>query len=394
MKRNRALFCMLALTVAGLPARSADGVQPDVVGAYTQALVYFGTHGNAIFAARLDEQSGRLTALGQAAAIERPTWLITSPHAPVIYSVGETGNDGRSEGRVYSLSIDTTSGKLQTISQVGSGGGGATHLAVDPRSHTLLVANFGGGQVGAIPIQKGGSLEAVASVQTDYGSGPNPRQTGPHAHGVAVDPSGHFILVPDLGADRIFIYRFDPSTRRLSPADPAFTPMPAGSGPRHLVFHPNGRLAYLDTELSAQITSFAWDGQSGRLRALKTISSLPRDYVGERSAAELALSNDGRFLYVSNRGENTLVVYKINPDSGDLSPVQRIPSGGDKPWSFSIDPTNRWLLVANEGSNAVTVFAVDRTSGTLRATGEPLAIEKPVSVAFYPPVNSMAADSH
>lgn len=380
MRRLHRALAVLSVALAAMPAQAAD--TPACRAAACGRLVYFGTHGSAIYAARLDPRTGHLSALGPVAAIERPTWLVASPHREVLYSVSETGNDGKTQASVSSFAVDPATGQLRLLNKVDSGGGGATHLALDPRSATVFVAHYGTGQVSALPVRADGSLGPVASVEADQGTGPKPRQAGPHAHSVAVDPSGRFVLAADLGADRLFVYRFDPASRTLSPGDPAFVAAAPGSGPRHLAFLPNGRFVYLDSELSGELTGYAWDARRGVLRALATISTSPPDYTGNRSAAELVASSDGRFLYVSNRGDDTLVAYAVDAASGALREIQRIAAQGKSPWSFSLDPSGRWLLVANEASNAIAEFAVDSRSGRLSATGETLAVPNPVAVAF------------
>lgn len=349
-------------------------------------LVYLGTRaegvGNGIFAARFDEKTGRLTPLGLAAEIERPTWLRASPHHSFLYAVSETGNDGKSEASLYSLSADRQTGKLTVVSKVGSGGGGATHFVLEPKSRTFLVANYGTGQVSAIPLNPQAVLGTVTSVQSDTGSGPHPRQKSPHAHGVAVDPTGHFVLVADLGADRIFIYRLDPVSRQLTPGDPAFVSTGPGSGPRHLVFSANGKFVYVNTELSSQVVTFRWNAAAGKLEPIDTISTLSPGFKGLSGAGELSSSADGKYLYASNRGEDTIVVYRANPDTGALMEIQRLSSGGKSPWNFSIDYSGRWFLAANEGSDLVSVFKRDPASGKLSPTDESLASPHPSSIAF------------
>jgi 6-phosphogluconolactonase len=358
--------------------------------------VYFGTQtlrpsegvagahytGYGIFGARFDLRTGHLTGLGSVAEIERPTWLLAHPSLPILYSVSELGNDGRSEASIFSLAVDAATGKLREVNKVGSGGGGATYMALDPASRTLFVANYGTGQVSALPIMVDGSLGAVAAVRRDYGFGPNPRQKSPHAHSVALDPSHHFVLVPDLGADRIFVYRFDPATRQLTQADRAYEPLPAGSGPRHLVFHPGGRFVILDTEFSAQIRTYRWDSHHGLLQLVQTLSTAAADYKGQNSAAEVAVSRDGRFVYVSNRGEDTVVVYSMNARTGMLTEMQRVSSQGKGPWGFGLDPSGHWMLVTNQASESIAVLTVDPKTGKLGATSESLSLPKPVSVTF------------
>lgn len=355
---------------------------------HPQETVFFGTHGSGpglgIFSARFDPATGALTPLGLAAEIARPTWQIASPDKPILYSVSETGNDGKSEASVYALSIDKASGKLAVLNRVGSGGGGATHLALDPRSRTLFVANYGTGTVSALPVNADGTLGAVASRQDQVGSGPNRRQKSAHAHSVAIDLGGHYLLSADLGADKVFVYRFDPATRQLTPAATPFVTSDPGSGPRHIAFAPNGRFVYIDSELSGAVTAYRWDRAAGRLSPIQTLSAFTTDYSGGKSAAEIAVSQDGRFLYLSTRNSDQVIVYAIAATTGRLSEIQRLPAGGKTPWSFSLSPDGRWLLVANEASSLITEFKVDRRSGKLGATDKTLAVPIPVSVTFSP----------
>jgi 6-phosphogluconolactonase len=370
----------LALLLCGLTSIAGAAVNGG-------ELVYFGTQaseaGQGIVAARFDAASGRLSSLGVVAEIVRPTWLVAHPRLPVLYSVSEVGDDTHAAS-VFSLAVDRDTGALRTLNQTSSGGGGPAHLAVDAGAQTLYVANYGTGQVGSLPVRADGSLGALAANLTHAGSGPSPRQTRPHAHAVVVDPSHRFLLAADLGADRIFIYRIDAATHGLSPAEPASTAVTAGAGPRHLAFHPNGRLAFLVTELSAQIHSYRWDARSGRLQHLQTLPTLAADFAGPRRAAEIAVSHDGRFVYVSNRGEDTIVSYAVEPRSGRLQERQRIDAQGKVPWAFAFDASGRWLLVANQGSNAINVFSVDPRTGRLATTQESLPVPRPVNVTFLP----------
>jgi 6-phosphogluconolactonase len=351
-------------------------------------LVYFGTRGDGpgkgIAAARFDSATGRLAAIGVVAEIPNPTWLVASPHRPIIYSVSEVGNDGKAEGGVYSFDASKESGALTQISKVGSGGGGATHLVINAKSlpPAILVANYGGGQITVVPLGQRGVLSPVSSTQTDVGSGPSPRQRSAHPHAIAIDPTGRHVLVADLGADRVFLYEFDPSNQSLSKADPASLELPAGSGPRHIIFHPNGRFAYVNGEFTAEIFTLGWDSATGRLQVLKAVPSRGQDYKGDLESAELIISPDGRFLYTSVRGEDVIVVYAVDDKSGTLSEVQRVSSSGKSPVALALDPTLHWLLAANSGSDLVSVFAVDAKSGKLTATAQDLEVAGPASIAF------------
>lgn len=384
--RRRECLLFAASAVLACTVASAEPPVACRDAACGGTLVYIGTRGSGpgqgIMAARLDRSTGALTSLGLAAEIERPTWLVHDPRRPVLYAVSETGNDGRSQGGVYAFRIDAVSGRLSPLNHVSSGGGGATYLSYAPGLSTLFVANYAGGQVSAIPVGPDGSPKEVRSTVTDEGTGPNRRQQGPHAHAAVVDPTGRFVLVPDLGADRVFIYAVDGARKTLSPAPLPFVALPPGSGPRHLVFSPDGHFAFLDTELTAELYAFRWDARAGRLEQVAH-TALDEPDVEARSAAEIAISHDGRFLYVSNRAANQMQVFAVDRRTGALSLVQRLDSGGKVPWSFGIDPSGRWLIVTNEASSNLAVFAIDHSSGMLTATGNMLSLPKPVALAFY-----------
>lgn len=347
-------------------------------------LVYIGTHGdNGIYAARMDVTTGRLTPLGQVSKTDRATWLVADPQRPLLYSVSELGNDGKQDGKVVALAINPKTGALTEKGAVVAGGGGTTHLALDGRNHVLFAANYGGGSVSAIPLASDGQPLALTSVQKHEGSGPSHRQKSPHAHGVTLDPSGHYVLAPDLGADKIYIYRYDPASKALIPADPPFEATPPGSGPRHMTFMPDGKTAVLATELTAELRTYRWDAATGRLSFLKAVAADAPDRPGPRSLAELLPSADGRFLYLSNRGDHTLITYRVDAATGDLTELQRVPCGGQTPWSFAIHPSGRWMIVANEASSGLAVFAIDAATGMLTATGQGMEVPKPVAIAFH-----------
>jgi 6-phosphogluconolactonase len=338
-----------------------------------------------IYAGRLETKTGHLSSLGVAAELERATWLVMNPGLPVIYSVADSGGGFGAESNIYSFAVDQTSGKLREINQVPAGGVDATHLDLDRASNTLFSANFASGNVTALPLLSDGSLGPMASSQKGSGSGPNKRQKGPVAHGVAVDPTHHYVLVADFGADRVLVYRFDGATRALTPAQTPFEAVPPGSGPRHMVFHPNGRFLYLVTELTAEIRAYTWDPKNAQLHLVQTLSPYAADYSGEKSAGEITVSRDGRFLYLSLRGDqNSIVAYALNKQTGTLKEIQRVPAQGEVPWSFGIDPTGHWMLVTNDRSSSVNEFAVDTTTGKLSPTKESLSIPNPVAVVFYP----------
>jgi 6-phosphogluconolactonase len=339
--------------------------------------------GQGIFTAELDPKTGALHSLRPAAEVARPTWLLADPGRAMLYAVSEVGNAGDRDGEVLSFAIARADGQLRPAGSTGSGGGGATHLDYDHASGALFVANFGGGSVAAIPVAADGTLAPTASLQITSGSGPHRRQQGPHPHGVTLDPERRHLLVPDMGADRIFVYRFVHTTRTLAAHDVPFVALPPGSGPRLILFGRDGRFAYLLSELSAEIFTFRWDAAAGRLGQIG-VTRLDEPGVDEstRSAAAIVRSGDGRFLYTSNRRSGEIVVHAIDRHSGILSFVQRISAGGAKPWGAEIAPGGRWLVVANQGSDAIIAFRIDRRTGRLSRVEGGLSVPTPTCIAF------------
>ncbi|TCM19668.1 6-phosphogluconolactonase (cycloisomerase 2 family) [Novosphingobium sp. PhB165] len=356
-----------------------------------QTLAYVGTQGSGpgqgVVAVRFDPQSGALTSLGVVAEVDRGTWVLADSAHRRLFTVSETGNDGTIHGAVLGFSYDPATGALAPRGRADSGGGGPTHLALSPDGRTLFVANYSSGHVATIPVAADGTLAAApSSVEAHTGSGPNERrQKGPHAHGVTLDPSGRWLLSPDLGADKVYVYRFDAAKGTISPAPEPFAAVTPGAGPRHIVFSPDRRHAFLMEEMGGSIASFAWDAGQGRLTPLSTIQLDAADFAGTRSGSEIAISRDGRFLYAGNRAANRIQIYAVRQDGG-LAPIDTVDSGGQIPWAFSLSGDGKWLVVANQGGaqggGNLAVFAVDRASGRLTATGSGLELAKPTSISF------------
>ncbi|MFC4121477.1 lactonase family protein [Nonomuraea zeae] len=350
----------------------------------TAERLYIGTwRGTQVNGARFDPDGATLTPSGVVAQVNS-SWQARHPSKPVLY-VGS----GDSGGTVSAFRIDRGSGALDLIGRAttDSAGtpGGLSYIGVDRPSGTVLAANFAAGLVAALPIRPDGGLGSPVSVVVDTGSGPHPRQAGPHPHHVTVDPSGRFALVADFGADRVFAYRFDRRTRVLSaggPAGPRFYAASPGSGPRRLLFHPNGRTLYLLNELTADLQVLGWSPRTGELTPGQSVSTDSPEYTGTKSAAELGMSRDGRFVYASSRGENTIVVFAADRATGRLTLVQRIPCGGLSPWSFTIHRGGRWMLVANQVSSTVNLFGVDPRSGRLADTGTSMPVPNPDCITF------------
>jgi 6-phosphogluconolactonase len=321
-----------------------------------------------------------LSAATPAAAIDRPTWVDASQERGLLFAVSEIGNyDGR-RGRVASYRIDANSGNLIPLSTVDSGGGGPTYLShADGR---LFVANFGSGDVGAFPIADDGRIMPHAWVQRQTGSGPLAKQKSAHPHATLLDPSGRWLLVPDMGADRIFVYRFDKAGGLWPAPTPSLSTGP-GTGPRHAAFSRDGQFLYLVTEHTAEVRAFRWNATLGTLQPIQALSLDPPG-TATRSAAEIVPSPDGRFLYVSNRIRDRIHVFSLDARTGLLRPVEDIHSGGERPRSFALDPSGRWLIVGNQDSQTITVYAVDAGTGRLSQRGPAVTVpEKPVSFAFF-----------
>ncbi len=374
-----AALTALALSVGLSSPLISDAAVPENA---RTGLVYVGMNGNQVRALRFDASTGKLTMIGPVADVPKPRWAVAHPQLPMLYVAGD-GNG--QDGSVTAFAVDRETGSLSKVSEVAAGGGGTTHLWLDVPSMTLIAANFGGGSTSSIAVNRDGSLGPLVSTIKSTGSGPHRRQASPHAHGSAVDPSGRYALVSDLGADRVFIYGLDRATHALSPEDaanPRSFVAPPGSGPRHAAFGSDGRYVYLLSELTAEVMVLRWDAGQGRLSLVQSLPISSPEFQGVKSGSEVAVSHDGRFVYVGNRSENSIIVYRVNADSGALSLVQRTSSGSEGPWSFAIHPSGKWLLVANERSNKVNVLSIDPSSGTVADTGQSVDSPAPVSVTF------------
>ena len=390
----------VALAVTGLcvtlvactPEEGAMPRPPEEHGA-SEALLsfYVGTYtdgeSRGIYRFTLDPVSGAASDPVLAVAAENPSFLALHPNGRFLYAVGERGDfQGEKTGAVSAFAIDPDSGDLRLLNQRPSLGAGPCHLVVDGSGRSVLVANYGSGTVAALPVGDDGRLGEPASVQAHTGTGPNERrQEGPHAHGIALDAEERRAVVADLGADRLFVYGFEAATGALTPSDPPAVALVPGAGPRHVAFDLRGELLYSINELDSTVTVLRYDAATGGLESVQAISTLPDDFEGESWTAELEVSPDGRFLYGSNRGHDSLAVFAVDPTSGRLSAVGHVATGGRWPRHFSIDPSGRWLLAANQHSESVVVFRLDPESGMPSPVGETVTVPTPVCVLPVPP---------
>ena len=360
-------------------------------------LVYVGTYtgpkSQGIYVFRLQaenpevSQNITLAPLGLAAASSNPSFLALDPKRRLLFAVNEVSEfDAKPTGAVSAFAIDRTNGTLALINQRPSMGAGPCHLVLDKSGRHLLVANYGSGSVSVLPVAADGRLGAASDVVQHTGSSVNPeRQKGPHAHCVAIDRANRFVFVCDLGLDKILAYRFDARRGTLTPHDPPFARARRGAGPRHMVFHPDGRFAYVVNELNSTVTAFRYYANAGVLHDVHTVSTLPEHFEGANTGAEIDVHPSGKFLYVSNRGHNSVVLFNVDADKGTLTYVEEQGTGGFKPRHFGIDPSATYLAVGNQDSDTILVARIDAGNGRLKPSGVFAHAPSPVCMQFLPP---------
>jgi 6-phosphogluconolactonase len=368
VKRLLWIFVLAALA-AGIVSAAENIVY---VGTYT------GKGSQGIYAWRFDAATGALAELGLVRETNNPSFLAIHPNGKFLYAVNET-----KDGQVVSFSIDSQTAKLTELNHVSTGGADPCHLVVDPTGHALIVANYTGGSVASFPIAADGTLGNAVTFLQHHGSSINKaRQEAAHAHDAALSHDSRFAIICDLGMDKLMVYRFDSQTGALAANDPPFTAMKPGSGPRHFVFDAAGRHGYVIDELASTITTFDWNASQGTLREIQTVSTLPADFKGTNTAAEIAIHPSGRFLYGSNRGDDSLALFLIDKATGTLKPAGHFSTGGRTPRSFAIDPSGQWLIAANQDTNDVFEFHINQKTGALTPTGMRLQLSQPVCVLF------------
>lgn len=381
-----ARVAVLLLWVCLFPVERAAALEP----AASSQLVYLGTYtrgsdSEGIYVCRLNLSTGELTDLKLAAKTKNPSFLAIHPGGKLLYSVSEIADfNGKRTGAISAFSIDPSSGGLGFLNKKPSGGGGPCHLVVDHGGKNVLVANYGGGSVNVLPIGASGRLADPTGFVQHKGSSVNQRrQKGPHAHSINLDVKGHFAFAADLGLDKVLVYRFDGSKGTLVPNKVPSVSVAPGSGPRHFAFRPDGRFAYVINEMLSTVTAFSYDAKAGVLSPVQTITTLPADFKGKgNSTAEVQVSPDGRLLFGSNRGHDSIAVFAIDKSTGRLSPLGNQSTGGKTPRNFGVDPTGRFLLAANQNSGTVLVFRINEKG--LSPTKFKLEIPRPVCVKFLP----------
>lgn len=358
-----------------------------------ELLVYIGTYtsgkskSEGIYIYKFNAESGALSPYKIVKNVVEPSFLAIDKNKKYLYAVNETVEyEGKKSGAVSSFAIDRKTGDLNFLNKQPSLGGAPCHVSVSENGKFVLVANYVGGNVSVFPVEKNGNLGSSIDLKQHTGSGLNrERQEAAHAHSIILDRANRFALANDLGIDKIMIYRFDDETGKLTPNPAqAFYQTKPGAGPRHFKFHPNGKLAFVINELDMTISGLAYDAKQGTLKEIQTVSTLPADFSGANSCADIHVSPNGAFLYGSNRGHDSIVVYKIDENAGKLEYVEHVSTGGKTPRNFAIAPNGRFLIAANQNSDSIVVFRIDEKTGKLTATGNKATVPSPVCLKMIP----------
>lgn len=348
--------------------------------------VYIGSYAEpenpGIHVLSFDSQEGLLTRVGSVSGIKNPTFLDIDSENLRLDAVSAIPDfDGQPSGGIVSYRIDPETGQLEAQDRHLSQAPGPCYVRRDRDKRVLLISNYRGGGICMYPLNEQGQISGQAQPFKHEGSGiVEDRQEGPHPHSIQPDPSNRYVLVPDLGADKLFIYQLDTEDPKLTPYGEL--KMEPGSGPRHMDFHPNGRYAYIMNELGNTVTVCSYEPQDGSFRILETVPTLPESFTGTNTAADIHLSADGRFLYGSNRGHDSIAVYSVDADSGLLTFVEHVSTEGKTPRNFALSPDNRFLLAANQDTNNIVIYRRDAETGRLHSTGHQIEVWKPVCIKF------------
>jgi 6-phosphogluconolactonase len=363
-----------ATTAANSPAPSFA-----YVGTYTGR----GSRGIYLFELERGDEPA-LKPLGLAAELASPSFLAVDAARHRLFAVNEVNSvDGEPGGGVSAFSFDPATGKLTALNRQSSRGAGPCHLALAPDGRHVVAANYGSGSVAVLSIGEDGMLGEATDFHQHAGHGPNARrQEGPHAHCATFSPDGRRVYVCDLGIDRVMIYEFDATAGKLTPNDPPYAELKPGAGPRHMAFGVDGRFAYVINELDSTVTTFAYDAASGALETVGSTTTLPADFSGENTTAEIAVHPSGRFLYASNRGHDSIAAFVIDETTGTPTLIEHQPTGGRTPRHFAMDPAGEVLVAENQESGAMKMFRIDAESGRLTAAGEMIETPTPVCVVF------------
>lgn len=357
-----------------------------------EMLLYVGTYtskgSEGIYVYKFDAETGSLSRLHTIKNVVEPSFLAIDKSRKFLYAVNETEEyEGKKSGAVSAFAIDQKTGDLKILNKVASLGGAPCHLSISDNEKFVFVANYLGGNVSVFPIEADGRLGTSVDLQQHNGTGPNKeRQEAAHAHSINPDRKNNYAIVCDLGVDKVFIYEFDHKTGKLkpNPAQEIYRTKP-GAGPRHFAFHQDGKLAFLINELDLTVSSLSFDHEKGTLAEIQTVSTLPENASRTgATCADVHVSPNGKFLYGSNRGHNSIVVYKIDEKTGNLEYVQHVSTGGKNPRNFAIAPNGKFLLAANQSSDSIIIFAIDEETGKLTQTANKTTVSMPVCLKLIP----------
>jgi 6-phosphogluconolactonase len=355
----------------------------------TQAMNYLfvGTYtstgkSDGIYLYWMDPVTGRLDKF-KSFKSENPSFLTIDRSRRFLYAVNEVAEYlGKPGGGVSAFAISKEDVSLRLLNQQATNGADPCHLTIDRKGRTLLVANYTGGNITSLPVRSDGTLGMATEVKQHEGSSIKEQQKGPHAHCIILDAAERYALAADLGIDKVMIYRFDQATGKLTPGKQASAELQQGAGPRHLKLHPTGKYLYVINELDSTMTAFKYNSTNGTLTQIETVSTLPSDFSGVSYCADVHVSPSGRFLYGSNRGHNSIVVFEIDRATGKLKQLEHVSTEGNWPRNFTIDPSGKFLLVANQRSDNVVTFSIDPVTGRLKPTGQIAEIPVPVCLKF------------
>ena len=340
------------------------------------------TGAEGIYVYRREPETGALEHLHTVPGVVNPAFLALHPSERFLYAVNETLEfDDEPTGAVSAFAIDAATGLPRFLNRVHSGGGNPCHLAVAPSGRHLIVANHEHARVAAFPIGEDGRLGPLIDMHEDAPRDPDNGRR-PHAHFVLFDATGRFVLSSDTGTDRVMVYRFDAATGRLTPHTPPWAETHPGGSPRHLAFHPGGRYLYANGEADLTLSVFAYDPARGELVYRRHVATIPEGTTGRLSTAQMQAHPSGRFVYVANRGHDSIAIIQIDEASGEATRIGTEPTRGSTPRYFAIDPEGRYLYVANQNSGSIIPFRIDEATGLLAATGRVTAVPAPTCIAF------------
>ncbi|HEY1859893.1 MAG TPA: lactonase family protein [Gemmataceae bacterium] len=352
--------------------------------------VYVGTYtggkSKGIYRLEMDPATGKLTGRELVAETPNPTFLAIHPNKHFLYAVNEIGNfKDKKSGAISAYAIDAKTGGLTLLNQQPTGGDGPCHLVLGKEGKHVLAANYGGGSTCVVPIGADGKLgEGTDFVQHKGSSVNKQRQEGPHAHCVDFDAANHFAFVCDLGLDKVLVFKYDAANGKLTPNDPPSASLKGGAGPRHIAFHPNGHFAYVNNEIDSTVTAMSYNADHGALKSLQTLSTLPKEFTGGNSTAEVEVHPSGKFVYVSNRGHNSIAIFTVDAKTGELTAAGHQAKGIKTPRNFAIEPSGTHMIVANQDGDSLVVFRIDAKTGELAPTGIEAEVPAPVCVTFIP----------